>query len=74
MNIYKVLEGNISSKGKPSKKEGLFGNFSQTSEGQVGNFWVILRCFKRVFRAMVKITKVLGIGKTPPPMLGKIPK
>ena len=31
-----------------------------------GNFWVILRCFKGFFRALVKITKVLGIGKTPP--------
>ena len=39
--------------------------------GQVRNFWVILRCFKGVFRAMVKITKVLGIGKTPSHHVGK---
>ena len=41
--------------------------------GQVENFWVILRCLKGVFMAMVITQKVLGNGVTPP-LLGKIPK
>ena len=39
--------------------------------GKVGNFWVILRCFEGVFRAMVRITKVLGMRRPPPPYVGK---
>ena len=36
---------------------------------------MILWCFKVVFRVMVRITKVLGIGKTPPrPGWEKFPK
>ena len=40
---------------------------------QVGNFWVILRCVNGFFRAMVYKQQVLGIGMTPPPLLGKFP-
>ena len=59
-------------KGSLQKKiRDYLGNFSKR---RFGNFWVILRCFKGVFRAMVRITKVLGMRRPPPPMLGKIPK
>ena len=69
------------------KNTGLFGNLSQTSDpphplwefrpfftdffGHVGKFWLILRWFNGVFRAMFKITIVLEMGRPLPPHVGK---
>ena len=38
----------------PTPPFGNFDHFLPYYFGQVGNFWVILRCFKGIFRAMVK--------------------
>ena len=54
----------------PPPPFGNFDHFLPIFFGKVGNFWVILRCFKGVFRAMVRITKVLGMRR-PPPHVGK---
>ena len=74
---YRIIWEFFPNVGPPTPPFGNLEHFLPYLFGQVGNFWVILRCFKGVFRAMVEITKVLGIGKTPPPpppMLGQIPK
>ena len=65
------LFGNFSqTSDPPTPPFGNFDHFLPYYFGQVGNFWVILRCFKGVFRAMVRITKVLGMRR-PPPYVGK---
>ena len=60
----------------PTLPFGNFDHFHHIIFVYVGNFWVILRCFKGVLRAMVKTTKVLGnLEDSPlPPHFGKIPK
>ena len=57
----------------PPPPFGNFDHFLPIFFGQVGNFWVILRCFKGVFRAMVRITKVLGMRRPPPLCWEKFP-
>ena len=44
-----------------------FYRFFWSSWKFLGDFWVILRCLKGVFMAMVITQKVLGNGVTPPP-------
>ena len=56
------------------KHSGISTFFLPNYFGHVGKFWVIFRWFKGFFRAMFKITIVLGIGKTPhPPCWEKFP-
>ena len=50
-----ILFGNFSQTWDPNPPTfGNFDHFLLYFFGQVGNFWVILRCFKGFFRAMVK--------------------
>ena len=55
----------------PPPPLGDFNHFSPIFFGLVGNFWVIFRCFKGVFRTIIYEQQILGIGRPPRPPFPK---